>query len=382
MSRPPSPAAPSAPVFNDTDRDMMRRALTLAAEGRFSTSPNPRVGCIIAHGGQIVGQGFHLKAGGPHAEVHALRQAGENARGATAYVTLEPCSHYGRTPPCAEALIQAGVSRVVAAIADPNPQVAGKGLAMLSAAGIRTESGLLETEARELNRGFLSRIERGRPFVRLKCAASLDGKTALSDGLSQWITGEAARHDVQILRAESCAVLTGIGTVLADDPQINVRAFPTLRQPLRIVLDSRLRLPPTAKLLADPESPVLLLTAVPPEKYPAALAAVPHLDILTVPAAGGRISLPAALPLLAERGIGELLVEAGATLCGAFLQSGLADEIVLYQAGKILGGNARSLFDLPENPAALQQPASWQTRSVTILDGGDLKQVLRKKEAV
>ncbi|OFT00926.1 riboflavin biosynthesis protein RibD [Neisseria sp. HMSC31F04] len=361
---------------------MMRRALTLAAEGRFSTSPNPRVGCIIAHGGRIVGQGFHLKAGGPHAEVHALRQAGENARGATAYVTLEPCSHYGRTPPCAEALIQAGVSRVVAAIADPNPQVAGKGLAMLSAAGIRTESGLLETEARELNRGFLSRIERGRPFVRLKCAASLDGKTALSDGLSQWITGEAARHDVQILRAESCAVLTGIGTVLADDPQLNVRAFPTLRQPLRIVLDSRLRLPPTAKLLADPESPILLLTAVPPEKYPAALTAVPHLDILTVPAADGRISLPAALPLLSERGIGELLVEAGATLCGAFLQADLADEIVLYQAGKILGGNARSLFDLPENPAALQQPASWQTRSVTILNGGDLKQVLRKKEAV
>ena len=382
MSRPPSPAAPSAPVFSDTDRDMMRRALTLAAEGRFSTSPNPRVGCIIAHGGQIVGQGFHLKAGGPHAEVHALRQAGENARGATAYVTLEPCSHYGRTPPCAEALIQAGVSRVVAAIADPNPQVAGKGLVMLSAAGIRTESGLLETEARELNRGFLSRIERGRPFVRLKCAASLDGKTALSDGLSQWITGKAARHDVQILRAESCAVLTGIGTVLADNPQLNVRAFPTLRQPLRIVLDSRLRLPPTAKLLADPESPVLLLTAVPPKKYPAALAAVPHLNILTVPTTDGRISLPAALPLLAERGIGELLVEAGATLCGAFLQSGLADEIVLYQAGKILGGNARSLFDLPENPAALQQPASWQTRSVAILDGGDIKQVLRKKEAV
>ena len=376
MSRPHLPAAPSTPVFSDTDRDMMRRALALAAEGRFSTSPNPRVGCIIAHGGQIVGQGFHLKAGGPHAEVHALRQAGESARGATAYVTLEPCSHYGRTPPCAEALIQAGVSRVVAALSDPNPQVAGKGLAMLSAAGIRTESGLLETEARELNRGFLSRIERGRPFVRLKCAASLDGKTALSDGLSQWITGEAARHDVQILRAESCAVLTGIGTVLADDPQLNVRAFPTLRQPLRIVLDSRLRLPPTAKLLADPESPVL------PEKYPAALATVPHLDILTIPATDGRISLPAALPLLAERGIGELLVEAGATLCGAFLQAGLVDEIVLYQAGKILGGNARSLFDLPENPAALQQPASWQTRSVAILTGGDLKQVLRKKEAV
>ena len=374
--------SPALPVFSDTDRHHMRIALALAREGRFTTSPNPRVGCVIARGGQIVGQGFHLRAGEPHAEVHALRQAGGLARGATAYVTLEPCAHHGRTPPCAQALIAAGVSRVVAAVSDPNPQVAGKGLVMLAAAGIAAECGLFEAEARELNRGFLSRIERGRPFVRLKCAASLDGKTALSDGLRQWITGEAARHDVQILRAESCAVLTGIGTVLADDPQLNVRAFSTLRQPLRIVLDSRLRLPPTAKLLADTASPVLLLTAVPPEKYPAALTAVPHLDILTVPAANGRISLPAALTLLAERGIGELLVEAGATLCGAFLQSGLADEIVLYQAGKILGGNARSLFDLPENPAALQQPASWQTRSVTILDGGDLKQVLRKKEAV
>ena len=375
------PSSPE-PIFSDTDRRHMQAALALAREGRFSTSPNPRVGCVIARGGQIVGQGFHVRAGEPHAEVHALRQAGELARGATAYVTLEPCSHHGRTPPCAEALVAAGVSRVVAAMSDPNPHVAGRGLALLAAAGIRTECGLLEAEARELNRGFLSRIERGRPFVRLKCAASLDGKTALSDGRSQWITNAAARADVQILRAESCAVLTGLGTDMADNPRLTVRDFPTLRPPLRVLLDSRLRLPPTAKLLADPESPVLLLTAVPPEKYPAALAAIPHLDILTIPDADGRISLPAALTLLAERGIGELLVEAGATLCGAFLQSGLADEIVLYQAGKILGGNARSLFDLPENPAALQQPASWQTRSVTILDGGDLKQVLRKKEAV
>ena len=214
--------------FSSTDVSMMQKALDLADLGRFSTSPNPRVGCVIAHGSQIVGQGFHVKAGEPHAEVHALRQAGEMAQGATAFVTLEPCSHYGRTPPCAEALLRSGVTRVVAAMRDPNPLVAGKGLALLEAAGIKTECGLLENKARELNRGFLSRIERRRPFVRLKCAASLDGKTALSDGLSQWITGEAARHDVQILRAESCAVLTGIGTVLADDPQLNVRAFPIL----------------------------------------------------------------------------------------------------------------------------------------------------------
>ena len=219
-------------MFSALDTQMMQTALELAKLGRFSTSPNPRVGCVIAHGAQIVGQGFHVKAGEPHAEVHALRQAGAAAKGATTYVTLEPCSHYGRTPPCAEALVHSGVTRVVAAMTDPNPLVAGKGLSMLEAAGIRTESGLLEAQARELNRGFLSRIERGRPFVRLKCAASLDGKTALSDGRSFWITGEAAREDVQILRAESCAVLTGIGTVLpttrnstfaASPPYVNLR---------------------------------------------------------------------------------------------------------------------------------------------------------------
>ena len=246
-------------MFSALDTQMMQTALELAKLGRFSTSPNPRVGCVIAHGTQIVGQGFHVKAGEPHAEVHALRQAGAAAKGATAYVTLEPCSHYGRTPPCAEALVHSGVTRVVAAMTDPNPLVAGKGLSMLEAAGIRTESGLLEAQARELNRGFLSRIERGRPFVRLKCAASLDGKTALSDGRSFWITGEAAREDVQILRAESCAVLTGIGTVLADNPKLNVRSFPTLRQPARIVLDSRLQSLWTATSLPIPKARPLSL---------------------------------------------------------------------------------------------------------------------------
>ena len=360
----------------------MQAALALAREGRFSTSPNPRVGCVIARGGQIVGQGFHVRAGEPHAEVHALRQAGELARGATAYVTLEPCSHHGRTPPCAEALVAAGVSRVVAAMSDPNPQVAGRGLARLAAAGIRTECGLLEAEAREFNRGFLSRIERGRPFVRLKCAASLDGKTALSDGRSQWITNAAARADVQILRAESCAVLTGIGTVLADDPLLTVRAFPTVRSPARAVLDSRLRLPQTVKLLADPSAPVIILTGeTNPAKY-AAFARFPHVSLRAVPLrSDGLLDLNAALAVLAEQGIGEVLAEAGATLAGALLRADLVDEIVLYQAPKILGTAARGLFELPENPAALAAQAHWHTVSADILDG-DVKWVLRRTEAV
>ncbi|WP_277073836.1 bifunctional diaminohydroxyphosphoribosylaminopyrimidine deaminase/5-amino-6-(5-phosphoribosylamino)uracil reductase RibD, partial [Simonsiella muelleri] len=237
--------------FSDLDHAHMHRALELAWQGRFSTSPNPRVGCVIAHGEQIVGQGFHVKAGEPHAEVHALRQAGSLAQGATAYVTLEPCAHYGRTPPCAESLRESGVARVVAAMRDPNPLVAGKGLAILTAAGVLVECGLLEHKARELNRGFLSRIERKRPFISLKMAASLDGKTALSDGCSKWITGELARSDVQQLRAQSCAILTGIGTILADNPQLNVRQFNTLRQPIRVILDSYFRLPEKSQVVQD-----------------------------------------------------------------------------------------------------------------------------------
>ena len=372
---------PALPNFSDTDRRHMRTALALAREGRFTTSPNPRVGCVIARGGQIVGQGFHLRAGEPHAEVHALRQAGELARGATAYVTLEPCAHHGRTPPCAQALIAAGVSRVVAAVSDPNPQVAGKGLAMLAAAGIAAECGLFEAEARELNRGFLSRIERGRPFLRLKCAASLDGKTALSDGQSQWITDEAARADVHILRAESCAVLTGIGTVLADDPLLTVRGFPVVRAPARVVLDSRLRLPQTAKLLADPSAPVLLLTGEADPAKHAAFARFAHVSVHTVPLSDGLTDLPAALALLAREGIGEVLAEAGATLAGALLRADLVDEIVLYQAAKILGAPARGLFATPENPAALHAAPRWQTQSVETLGSG-IKWVLRRTEAV
>lgn len=364
-------------MFSETDISMMQNALKLAALGRFSTSPNPRVGCVIAQGGQIVGQGFHVKAGEPHAEVHALRQAGEMAKGATAFVTLEPCSHYGRTPPCAEALVRAGVSRVVAAMRDPNPLVAGKGLALLEAAGIKTECGLLESEARELNRGFLSRIERRRPFVRLKCAVSLDGKTALSDGSSFWITGEDARADVQVLRAESCAVLTGIGTVLADNPRLNVRAFPTLRQPARIVLDSRLRLPLDSHLLTDGQSPTYIATLERDEDKLRPYRKHAHVRIL-MPSetAGGKIDLHHLMRLLAGEGYGEVMVEAGAKLASAFLAEDLADEIVLYRSPKILG-SGKDLFSLPENRAALSAPPLWTPVSTEIL-GHDVKTVFRK----
>lgn len=367
--------------FSFADRSMMLQALELANLGRFSTSPNPRVGCVIAHGSQIVGQGFHVKAGEPHAEVHALRQAGEMAKGATAFVTLEPCSHHGRTPPCAEALVQAGVSRVVAAMRDPNPLVAGKGLALLEAAGIKAECGLFEDEARELNRGFLSRIERRRPFVRLKCAVSLDGKTALSDGNSFWITGEEARADVQTLRAESCAVLTGIGTVLADNPWLNVRAFPTLRQPARIVLDSRLRLPPYSHLVTDGQSPTYIATLERDEDKLRPYREHAHIRIL-MPSetADGKIDLHHLMRLLADEGFGEIMVEAGSELTSAFLAEDLADEIVLYRSPKILG-IGKDLLSLPENRAALTDPPLWTPVSSGILEH-DIKTVFRKNDNV
>ncbi|MCP2041261.1 diaminohydroxyphosphoribosylaminopyrimidine deaminase/5-amino-6-(5-phosphoribosylamino)uracil reductase [Neisseria sp. HSC-16F19] len=362
----------SAP-FSLPDRQYMQTALDLAWQGRFSTSPNPRVGCVIVQGQQIVGQGYHVRAGEPHAEVHALNQAGAAARGATAYVTLEPCAHHGRTPPCAEALVRAGVARVVAAMQDPHPLVAGKGLAILTAAGIATASGLMEAEARVLNRGFLSRIERGRPFVKLKTAASLDGKTALANGHSQWITGEAARADVQILRAESCAVLTGIGTVLADNPRLNVRAFPTLRQPLRVVADSGLKTPPDCHLVRDGGATLICTLTADDGRF----AAQPNVRVQQLPGQNGRLDLAALLAFLAAEGIGELMVEAGAVLGSVFLQQDLVDEIVCYQAPKLLGDTARGLFALPENPAALAHGPSWQTVALQQL-GDDIKWVLQR----
>ena len=331
--------------FTAVDHGMMARALQLAELGLWSTSPNPRVGCVLVRDGQIVGEGWHQKAGEPHAEVHALRAAGELARGATAYVTLEPCSHYGRTPPCAEALIAAGVSRVIAAMSDPNPLVAGKGLSMLEAAGITTASGLLKNEARELNIGFVARMTRGRPWLRLKAAASLDGKTALNNGVSQWITGSAARRDGHAWRARACAILTGIGTVRDDDPQLLVRDVETGRQPLRVIVDSRLETPLTAKILQG-GGPVLIAGAVEDVAKAAALRAQ-GADVLILPNAEGKVELKSLLEELARRGLNEVHAEAGFKLNGSLLREGLVDELLLYLAPCLIGHAASGLFNLP-----------------------------------
>lgn len=331
--------------FSADDFRLMARALQLAERGLWTTSPNPRVGCVLVRAGEIVGEGWHEKAGEPHAEVHALRAAGDKARGATAYVTLEPCSHHGRTPPCAEALIAAGISRVVAAMTDPNPLVAGKGLALLQAAGIATASGLLENEARELNIGFVSRMTRARPWLRLKAAASLDGKTALNNGVSQWITGPDARRDGHAWRARACAILTGIGTVRDDDPSLTVRDVATTRQPLRVVVDSRLEIAPTARILQG--EPVLIVGAVEDAEKMALLRSTGNfVEILNN--GSGKVDLKALLELLAQRGINEVHAEAGFKLNGSLLREGLVDELLLYLAPCLIGHAASGLFNLPE----------------------------------
>lgn len=331
--------------FTAVDHGMMGRALQLAENGLWTTSPNPRVGCVLVRDGWIVGEGWHEKAGEPHAEVHALRAAGPKARGATAYVTLEPCSHHGRTPPCAEALIAAGVSRVVAAMTDPNPLVAGKGLALLQVAGIETSSGLLENEASELNIGFVSRMTRGRPWLRLKAAASLDGKTALNNGVSQWITGPEARRDGHRWRARACAILTGIGTVRDDDPQLNVREVDTPRQPLRVVVDSKLETPLSARILQGGQ--VLIAGAVDDVARQAALRAA-GAEVLILPNAQGKVELKTLLEELGRRGINEVHAEAGFKLNGSLLREGLVDELLLYLAPCLIGHDASGLFNLPE----------------------------------
>ncbi|MGA8881623.1 MAG: bifunctional diaminohydroxyphosphoribosylaminopyrimidine deaminase/5-amino-6-(5-phosphoribosylamino)uracil reductase RibD [Azonexus sp.] len=331
--------------FSAVDHGMMARALQLAERGMWTTTPNPRVGCVLTRDGEVIGEGWHEKAGEPHAEVNALRAAGERARGATAYVTLEPCSHHGRTPPCAEALVAVGVSRVVAAMSDPNPLVAGKGLAMLRAAGIEATSGLLENEARELNIGFVSRMTRGRPWLRLKAAASLDGKTALNNGVSQWITGPDARRDGHRWRARACAVLTGIGTVRDDDPQLLVRDVETTRQPLRVVVDSRLETPLSARILQG--GPVLVAGAVDDEKRANLLRAA-GAEVLLLPNAAGKVELKDLLEELGRRGINEVHAEAGFKLNGSLLREGLVDELLLYLAPCLIGHDASGLFNLPE----------------------------------
>lgn len=324
----------------------MQRAIRLAHRGLYSTDPNPRVGCVLVKDGNIAGEGWHQKAGEPHAEVLALKQAGDNAKDATAYVTLEPCSHTGKTPPCADALVQAKVARVVVAMQDPNPLVAGQGLKRLQDNGIAVECGLMEAQARALNPGFIKRMETGLPFVRLKLAMSLDGRTAMASGESQWITGDAARRDVQLLRARSSAVITGIGTVLSDDPSMNVRLTAEelnvehVRQPLRVVLDSALRFPAAAKM-TKVDGELLVITT---SKNVADNSAY---RVISMAEKNGQVDLLAALKYLAKQEINEVHIEAGAVLGGAFLQQRLVDEIVVYMAPHIMGDEARGLFALP-----------------------------------
>jgi diaminohydroxyphosphoribosylaminopyrimidine deaminase/5-amino-6-(5-phosphoribosylamino)uracil reductase len=328
-------------TFSATDHAMMARALRLAERGAYTTRPNPMVGCVIAHGDKVVGEGWHQRKGGPHAEVFALQAAAEHARGATAYVTLEPCAHTGSTGPCADALIAAGVARVVGAMRDPFPRVDGAGFDKLKTSGIAVETGLMEAQARQLNRGFLSRIERGRPWLRVKLATSLDGRSALASGDSKWISGEPARMDVQRWRARAGAILTGAGTVLIDDPQLTVRLGDTTEfvPPLRVVLDPGLATVARGRI-REGDAPTLYLHA--PDAKPPRGFSVQH---AAAPVAEGRFDLPFVLKLLAERGINEVQVEAGATLAGAFLSAGLVDELLLYVAPVLLGDRARPLFD-------------------------------------
>ena len=368
----------------------MTRALQLAARALYTTDPNPRVGCVIANAAEVLGEGWHVRAGEPHAEVLALRAAGPRARGATAYVTLEPCSHTGRTPPCADALIAAGVARVVCCTRDPFPKVAGAGLERLRNAGIQVEVGMYADEARKLNVGFFSRFERGRPYVRMKMAMSLDGRTAPAGGGQLWISGEASRADVQVWRARSSAVLTGAGTVRTDNPQLNVRLNygPWIRQPLRVVLDTMLTCPREAKVFdrgpddgagggvhggvqGGVQGGVLVFAAA-----EAPLGSFKDLDVERVPRAGGGLDLEAVIQNLTAREVNELLIECGATLAGAFIAKQLVDELVLYVAPKILGSNAAPLMQLEIAGLALPD---FEFRDVQQF-GEDVRLILKLKK--
>lgn len=369
-------------VSQTDDLRHMARALKLARRGLYTTDPNPRVGCVLVRNGAVVGEGFHLRAGEAHAEVNAIAAAGEAARGATAYVTLEPCCHSGRTGPCTEHLIAAGVHRVVAATRDPNPEVGGKGLAALESAGIEVDEGPMQSEARELNIGFFSRMTRGRPHLRLKLAASLDGRTALASGESRWITGAGARRDVQRLRARSSAILTGVGTVLADDPRLDVReSFSPLaeapgekiRQPLRVIVDSRLRTPPSARIISPPGS---VLIATLDDSTPSAdRLRSAGAEVMTVPTRDERVDLLPLLAHLAERGINELHAECGATLAGALLNAGLVDELVIYLAPLLLGSTAKPLA-LLEAITGMEQRLELRIDDVRAV-GNDLRLTAR-----
>lgn len=368
------------PSWSDFEQHAMRLALALAAQGAMTTQPNPRVGCVIAQDGQIVGQGWHARAGEPHAEVFALREAGERARGATAFVTLEPCNHHGRTPPCTEALIAAGISRVVFACGDPNPRVDGTGAARLRAAGISVAVGLLSDLGEELNLGFFKRMRTGRPWLRLKLAASLDGRTALASGESRWITSAEARADVHCFRAQSAAILSTSATVLADDPALDVREVVTSRAPCRVILDRQLRIPYDARLFATPGDIVRLAArsasqsslAAAPERARATSSA--RVEFIATDAAG-RLSLEAALAWMGGAQFNEVWTEAGPTLAGALLDRGLVDELVLYLAPKLLGPDARPLAHLPPL-GRLADVANWQVQDLRQI-GPDIRIMLR-----
>ena len=343
-------------AFSPDDHRHMARALQMARLGRYTTDPNPRVGCVLVKDGSVVGEGFHRRAGEPHAERMAIADAGDKARGATAYVTLEPCCHYGKTPPCTEGLLEAGVARVVAAMADPNPLVAGKGLQQLTDAGVAVASGLLEADARGLNPGFIKRMSEHKPYVRLKLAMSLDGRTAMASGESKWITGEAARADVQRLRAGSSAIVTGIGTVLADDPSMNVRLSASdlpgvedddfLLQPLRVVLDSQARMPLGANMLSLPGSTLLCVGEQAQQSNVDALQSA-GAEVVRLPSGANGLRLDVLLAELAKRQINEVLFECGATLAGAAIQASIVDELIIYIAPHLMGDAARGLVALP-----------------------------------
>ena len=356
----------------------MALALQLAEQGNYSTSPNPRVACVVVKNNQILGQAAHLKAGQAHAEVLALNQAGAAAAGADVYVTLEPCNHVGRTPPCVDTLLKAGVKRVVVAMQDPNPLVAGQGMQRLRAAGIHVELGLLEAQAQALNPGFVSRMTRHRPYLRTKLAASLDGRTALANGLSQWITTEAARADVQHWRGLSCAIVTGIGTILQDNPSMTVRAPEIVnaalsRQPLRVIVDSQLRTPHDCQMLSAASlqiGPVLIAYA---KADAAQLQAIqrPGLSLIAMPNEHGQVDLPALMTHLATLGVNEVLLEAGSALNGAFLQAHLIDECIFYYAAKLMGGTAQPMFAMPAY-RTMSQAQAMQIIDVRQL-GADLR---------
>ncbi len=359
-------------MFTSTDHDHMSRALKLAQQGLYSASPNPRVGCVITKDNQVVGEGWHRKAGEPHAEIVALAQAGGRARGSTAYVTLEPCSHFGRTPPCVDALVEARVARVVAAMEDPNPQINGRGLERLRAQGVDVRCGLLELEARELNIGFVSRMTRGQPWVRLKVAGSLDGRSALHNGKSQWITGETARIDTHNWRARACALLTGIGTVRDDDPQMNVRHLITPRQPLKVLIDSRLEVDLEAQILKGGHA---LIACAVENPLKAQELRDRGCELIHMPNATGKVDLSELLKVLGKRGINELHVEAGGRLNGSLLREGCVDELLLYVAPSLLG-DAQSIAELAPIDD-LAQAIKWRFHDVERI-GEDLRLLARR----